>query len=219
LTVANKKTKFKVRSDLKVIDTDSHHKSRIAEPSATAPDCVSPIPAHWLEPSASPLEIDFGCHRGAFLIGMAVLHPGSNFLGIEKQSDRVARCNARAVRLGLANAAAVRGLGEESLAGLPDSCVSVFHLYFPDPWPKRRHSSRRVFQKNFLHEIRRVLRPDGILRLMTDDAPYFAEMRELTREGWMEIPWDNGRETVPTAFEKTFRNRGQTPHQAALMPV
>ena len=174
------------------------------------------FPSTWLESSAAPLEIDFGCHRGAFLIGMAALHPGSNFLGIEKQSDRVARCNTRAGRLGLSNAAAVTGLGAESLAVLPAACVSVFHLYFPDPWPKRRHSSRRVFQKKFLEEICRVLRPDGILRLMTDDAPYFAEMRELTRVGWLDSPWDDGRETVLTAFEKTFRNRGQIPHQAAL---
>jgi tRNA (guanine-N7-)-methyltransferase len=182
----------------------------------TTSERPSSIPAGWLEPSALPLEIDFGCHRGAFLIGMAALHPGSNFLGIEKQTDRVARCNARAERLGLSNAAAITGLGAESLALLPAACVSVFHLYFPDPWPKRRHSGRRVFQKKFLEEIRRVLRPDGVLRLMTDDAPYFAEMRELTRVGWSDFPWDDERETVLTAFEKTFRNRGQIPHQAAL---
>jgi tRNA (guanine-N7-)-methyltransferase len=177
------------------------------------------VPPEWLEAGASPLEIDFGCHRGAFLIGMAALHPGSNFLGIEKQSDRVNKCNARAARLGLSNAAAIQGIGAEALETLPSASVAVFHLYFPDPWPKRRHSNRRVFQKNFLAGIRRILRPDGTLRLMTDDAPYFAEMREITREGWAEISWDDGRETVLTAFEKTFRNRGQLPHQAALRPL
>jgi tRNA (guanine-N7-)-methyltransferase len=177
------------------------------------------VPAYWLEPSAPPLEIDFGCHRGAFLIGMAALHPASNFLGIEKQSDRVDKCNARAVRLGLNNTAAIQGLGAEALQPLPTASVSIFHLYFPDPWPKRRHSGRRVFQKKFLSEIRRILRPDGVLRLMTDDEPYFGEMRELTCKGWTEIPWSDGRETVLTAFEKTFRNRGQIPHQAALKPL
>jgi tRNA (guanine-N7-)-methyltransferase len=177
------------------------------------------IPSAWLDPSARPLEIDFGCHRGAFLIGMAALHPVSNFLGIEKQSDRVNKCNTRALRLGLSNAAAIQGLGVEALTILPPASVSTFHLYFPDPWPKRRHSSRRVFQKSFLSEIRRILRPNGVLRLMTDDAPYFGEMRELTGEGWLEISWDDGRECVLTAFEKTFRNRGQIPHQAALKPV
>jgi tRNA (guanine-N7-)-methyltransferase len=168
--------------------------------------------------AVAPLEIDFGCHRGAFLLGMAALHPGVNFLGIEKQIDRVEKCNARAERLGLPNARAIQGIGAESLKELPAGCVSIFHLYFPDPWPKRRHASRRVFQKSFLTQIRRVLRPDGVLRLMTDNEPYFAEMRDLTREGWREIPWEDGRETVATAFEITFRKLGQTPFQAALVP-
>ena len=70
-----------------------------------------------------------------------------------------------------------------------------------------------------LAQIRRVLRAEGVLRLMTDNEPYFAEMRELTREGWSEIPWDDGRETVRTAFEITFRKLGQTPFQAALVPA
>lgn len=169
--------------------------------------------------SAGMLEIDFGCHRGAFLIGMASLHPGVNFLGIEKQIDRVEKCNARAERLGLPNARAIQGIGEESLKALPSASVSVFHLYFPDPWPKRRHASRRVFQKAFLAEIRRVLRRDGVLRLMTDDEPYFREMQELTAAGWNEIPWEDGRETVLTAFETTFRKLGQTPFRAALVPM
>jgi tRNA (guanine-N7-)-methyltransferase len=131
----------------------------------------------------------------------------------------VEKCNARAERLGLLNARAIQGVGAESLKELPAESVSVFHLYFPDPWPKRRHASRRVFQESFLAQIRRVLRAEGVLRLMTDNEPYFAEMRELTNEGWNEIPWDDGRETVQTAFEITFRKLGQTPFQAALVPA
>lgn len=178
----------------------------------------SALPAGWFDESAPPLEIDFGCHRGAFLLGMGALHPDVNFLGIEKQPDRVEKCNDRADRLGLANARAIQGIGAESLEILPPDRVSVFHLYFPDPWPKRRHASRRVFQKSFLAGIRRILRPDGALRLMTDDEPYFSEMLGIVREGWIEIPWDDGRERVPTAFETTFRKLGQSPCQAAFQP-
>ncbi|MFM8764327.1 MAG: hypothetical protein ACKOEZ_05775, partial [Spartobacteria bacterium] len=90
----------------------------------TTTENLPSIPLAWLEPAAPPLEIDFGCHRGAFLIGMAALHPGSNFLGIEKQSDRVNKCNARAARLGLSNAAAIQGLGVEALQTLPPASVS-----------------------------------------------------------------------------------------------
>jgi hypothetical protein len=53
---------------------------------------------------------------------------------------------------------------------------------------------------------------------MTDDEPYFLEMRDLTRVGWRENPWDDGRENVQTAFEITFRKLGQMPFQAALVP-
>lgn len=187
---------------------------------SVAPDRSIPrIPLDWLEPPAPPLEIDFGCHRGAFLLGMATLHPGVHFLGIEKQSDRVDKCNARALRMGLANARAVQGTGAGSLDPLPDSSVAVFHLSFPDPWPKRRHAARRVFQEEFVQSVRRVLRADGMLRLMTDNEPYFREMEALTRAGWTPCPWEDARENVETAFERTFRRLGLQPFRLALRPL
>ena len=183
-------------------------------------DEVVTIPPAWTEASAPPLEVDFGCHRGAFFIGMAAMNPGTNFLGLEKQADRVNKCLRKIGRLGLANAFAVQGLGAEPLQKLlPSASVTTFHLYFTDPWPKRRHAGRRVFQVSFLEEIRRVLRPNGTLRLMTDCESYFCEMRDLTRVGWNELPWENGRETVETAFEKTFRAMGLKPHQVCLKPI
>ena len=181
---------------------------------------VTTIPSAWIEASAPALEVDFGCHRGAFFIGMAAMNPATNFLGLEKQADRVNKCLRKIGRLGLANAFAVQGLGAEPLQKLlPSASVTTFHLYFPDPWPKRRHAGRRVFQVSFLEEIRRVLRPKGTLRLMTDCESYFCEMRDLTRVGWNEMPWEDGRETVETAFEKTFRAMGMKPHQVCLEPI
>ncbi len=186
----------------------------------TMDEVVTTIPTGWLQAGAPPLEVDFGCHRGAFFIGMAVMNPGVNFLGLEKQADRVKKCMGKIGRLGLANAFAVQGLGAEPLQKLlPPASVTTFHLYFPDPWPKRRHAGRRVFQASFLEEIRRVLRPGGTLRLMTDCESYFYEMLGLTRVGWREMPWDDGRENVETAFEKTFRGMGLKPHRVCLQPI
>ena len=181
---------------------------------------LAALPSGWLSHEAAPLELDFGCHRGIFLIGMARQHPGSNFLGIERQPARVARCLAKIGRLAIANAHAVAGEGASSLRGLvPAASVSVLHVSFPDPWPKRRHAQRRLVDAEFLDEARRILRPGGSLRLMTDDAPYFATMCSLTSSGWQEIDWDDGRDYVRTSFEKRFLEQGMLPFRRALQPL
>jgi tRNA (guanine-N7-)-methyltransferase len=151
---------------------------------------------------------------------MAERFPDCNFLGIERQPARVARCLAKIHRLGQTNAHAVVGEGTDILRMiLPDASVAVLHVSFPDPWPKRRHASRRLVDEAFLREAHRVLRPDGALRLMTDDAPYFESMCRLTAAGWAEIPWDDGRESVRTSFEKRFHDLGQVLFRRALRAI
>ncbi|MEI6279690.1 MAG: tRNA (guanosine(46)-N7)-methyltransferase TrmB [Verrucomicrobiae bacterium] len=176
------------------------------------------IPETWLAPGALPLEVDFGCHRGAFLIGMAESFSSRNFLGIERQSNRVERCNARIQRRGLANAIALRGEGSDALcAALPDASVAILHVSFPDPWPKRRHARRRLVNSAFLAEAARVLRPDGTLRLMTDDAGYFFEIKNLAADAWQEVAWTDGIERPATTFENTFRRLGKEPFRLAVL--
>ena len=178
------------------------------------------IPASWFGPGAPPLEVDFGCHRGTFLIGMAEKYPETNFLGIEKQPARVERCLAKIRRLGLSNAMAVQGEGFAALAlWLPEESASTIHVSFPDPWPKRRHASRRLVTKDFLEATARILCRGGVLRLMTDDRAYFVEIKNLLREGWEELLWDDGFERPVTAFEKTFLGLGHHPHRCAARPI
>ncbi|MFA7345772.1 MAG: hypothetical protein WC003_15845 [Terrimicrobiaceae bacterium] len=180
----------------------------------------TPIPTSWFEPGAPPLEVDFGCHRGTFLLGMAEKYPGVNFLGVDKQSARVEKCLSKIRRRGLANALAVQGEGTAALARwLPEQSVSILHVSFPDPWPKRRHAARRLFTGDFLEAAARVLRAGGSLRLMTDDGAYFAEMKNLLAGGWEECPWDDGVGRPATAFEKTFLALGHVPHRRASRPV
>lgn len=178
------------------------------------------IPAAWFEPDAPPLEVDFGCHRGMFLLGMAGKYPEGNFLGIERQPSRVEKCLKKIRRNGLPNALAVQGESTAALSRwLPDRSVSTMHVSFPDPWPKRRHASRRLVTEIFLEEIVRILRPGGVLRLMTDDAAYFSGMRKLTRGTWEELPWEDGVDRPVTAFEKRFLELGHRPHRCAIRPV
>ena len=130
-------------------DREEGDVSPAADPSGPS----AAIPAGWLSREAPPLEVDFGCHRGIFLLGMARLHPASNFLGVERQPGRVARCLAKIGRQALPNAYAVTGEGAASLREhFPAACVDILHVSFPDPWPKRRHAHRRLVDGEFLEE-------------------------------------------------------------------
>lgn len=178
------------------------------------------IPSEWTQPGAAPLEVDFGCHRGTFLLGMAEKYAGINFLGIEKQAARVEKCLRKIHRKNLSNALAVQGEGTEALAGLlPDQSVSILHISFPDPWPKRRHANRRLIDERFLQESSRVLCAGGILRLMTDDAAYFHGVKRLLKTDWEEVDWQDGTERPVTAFEKNFLELGLRPNCCAIRPV
>lgn len=175
------------------------------------------ILSQWFEDAATPLEVDFGCHRGAFLLGIAALHPECRFLGIERQPTRVQKCLGRIRRNERLNAHAVEGTGSAALTQwLPDASVSTLHVSFPDPWPKRKHAMRRLVNSEFLKQCHRVLQPHGILRMMTDDTAYFHEMVALTNKIWQQIPWHSPPDQPLTAFERRFESQGQIPHRLAL---
>ncbi len=176
-------------------------------------------PLSWTNP-AWPLEIDVGCHRGAFIVEMAQRFANVRFLGIERQRSRVERCRAKIDRLSLCNAQVIHG---EGLGGfdvrIEDRSVARIHVSFPDPWPKRRHHVRRMVSVDFLLHAHRLLIPGGELRLMTDDLPYFTAMKEAvveTKEHWAMIPWDDGRELAMTEFQRKFAAKGLVPFRLAL---
>lgn len=163
------------------------------------------LPAAWVGPGAPPLEIDIGCHKGLFLAEMARLHPERNFLGIERQRERVERTRRKIHALGLANADVVQAEGFEALAGVGPACVDYIHVLFPDPWPKRRHHSRRLVQKAFLDRCAAILKPGGMLRLVTDDEPYAKSMREVSLDAAELKPEAEEDRPYPlTEFQKKF---------------
>jgi len=165
------------------------------------------FPPAWLE-LALPIEVDVGCHKGRFLAEMAQLHPERRFLGIDRQSSRVASCLKKIARLGIANVHALQGEGIGVLGELKLR-VRVIHVSFPDPWPKRRHHIRRLVREGFLAEAWRALEPRGELRLMTDDEPYFRAMeREAgAARGFEPVEWEDGREYPPTEFQLKFESK------------
>jgi tRNA (guanine-N7-)-methyltransferase len=100
---------------------------------------------------------------------------------------RLRKLDRKGRRLGLTNLRGVRiecGYFLEYL--LPPGSVAALHVYFPDPWPKKKHRHRRLINERFPELARRVLQPGGVVYLRTDDADYFAQMQAVFGAGCAE---------------------------------
>jgi tRNA (guanine-N7-)-methyltransferase len=170
----------------------------------------------------APIEVDIGCGDGAFLVGRAAAFPERNFLGLERLLGRVRKTCHRATRRSLTNLRVLRLESSYAVEWvLPRGSVAMFHLLFPDPWPKRRHWHNRVFQPAFLRSLHAALAPGGEVRIKTDDAPYFAHMRRVfgADASFREMPWPEDEPYPPTDFENGFVEQKLTIHRARLVKV
>ena len=154
-------------------------------PGATAAPSLLVQPASFFErldlaalfPTSQPFEVELGCGDSTVIAELARRQPGHNFLGVERLAGRIRKLDRKGRRLGLTN---LRGLRLEATYCLeyllPPGSVSVLHVYFPDPWPKRKHWPRRLVNKRFPALAAQALEPGGRVYLRTDDAPYHQQM-------------------------------------------
>jgi tRNA (guanine-N7-)-methyltransferase len=129
---------------------------------------------------AAPLEVEVGSGKGLFLMQAARSKPSHDFLGIEVAYKYARFSAARLARLELPNARVVRGDALVLFSNwLPDASLAAVHVYFPDPWWKKRHQRRRVMKESFVRDVERVLAPGGSLHFWTDVEDYFHSTLEL----------------------------------------
>ena len=143
---------------------------------------------------AAPLEIELGAGRGDFIIARASAMPQRNFLAIELAAAVAWFATVRAEPVRLDNLRVLR-MDARPLVNLflADASVAAYHIYFPDPWPKARHSKHRLFTKCFAANLVRTLTLEGSLHVATDVREY-AEMifsmveAEGLRRTSLEVP-------------------------------
>jgi tRNA (guanine-N7-)-methyltransferase len=122
----------------------------------------------------APLEIEVGSGKGLFLLNAALAQPERNFLGIELAENYAEFSAARLARQNAPNAVMISGDALRCFHELlPEASAAAVHVYFPDPWWKKRHHKRRVMTLEFVRDIERVLAPGGVLHFWTDVEEYF----------------------------------------------
>ncbi len=191
----------------------------------TADDLPSSFHAPDLFGRQAPLEIEVGCGKGLFLSTAPQLVPEHDFLGIEV-SHKYARYTAsRLAKQRLQNAQVIDGdavrIFDETL---PDAIATAVHVYFPDPWWKKRHHKRRVMNDALLRNVQRVLHSGGRLHFWTDVGEYFdATLGRLaavtTLTGPLDVPEPSAQHDLDyrTHFERRVRQHNEAVYRCEFL--
>lgn len=179
-------------------------------------------PANYFEPlewaaifgREAPVEVDVGCGKGNFLVWLARSRPEHNFLGVDRQLKRLRKADKKVQRAGLTNVRLLRLEFSYVIAKLiPDASVAAYYIFFPDPWPKRRHAKHRLFNPEFVRQLRRTLTPGGEVHVATDNGPYFEQILALM-SGFEALPPLSWPAEAQTEFERIFLSKGEPVYRA-----
>lgn len=179
---------------------------------------LEPLSPPAIFPKLQPLEVELGCGDASFLLNYAKRHPEHNFIGVERLAGRLRKLDRKGRRAGLTNLRGVRIESSYFLEYLlPPQAAIALHVYFPDPWPKRKHWKHRLINERFPEIAKRALAPGGTVYLRTDDKKYFEQMQSVFAAsaafGAVETPEELS--ALLTDFEEEFQKGGVETRRAA----
>jgi tRNA (guanine-N7-)-methyltransferase len=177
----------------------------------TLPTIVERLDVARLFPAAQPLEVELGCGDASFLAEYARQNPAKNFIGVERLLGRIQKLDKKGRRLGLTNTRGVRIESTYFLQYLlPQHAAVALHIYFPDPWPKKKHRRHRLISATFPALARTTLSPGGTVFLRTDDTDYFQQMTEVfsAAKEFEKVATPAALAEITTDFERDFNAQG-----------
>jgi tRNA (guanine-N7-)-methyltransferase len=181
-------------------------------------DDAGPIDLAALSGRVAPVELEIGTGKGRFLFRAAAANRDRNYVGIEIEPEYAAIAQQKAGDLGLGNVKILPFDGKAFvMRRLSSGSLAALHVFFPDPWPKKRHKKRRLFDAPFAAAAAVALRPGGLLRVASDHVDYWSVIQEvlgaeplLARLSDEEAgPW-----ATETNYEQKFLKTGRPIHKA-----
>ena len=140
----------------------------------------SQIDLESLFPKSQPIVMEVGYGMGEATWQIAKANPSTNYLGVEVHMPGVGKLMARLEEYELTNVRLIeRDVFEAFYYMVKDSSLDGLHLFFPDPWPKKRHFKRRIVNERFLSDVAAKLKPGGYLHIATDWVPYAEWIKEV----------------------------------------
>lgn len=173
---------------------------------------------HWQEifGNDKPIHIEVGSGKGAFITGMALQNPDINYIGIDIQVSVLSYALDKVLASGAENIRLLQVDGSSLTNYFADGEIDLLYLNFSDPWPKKKHTKRRLTYKTFLDTYKQILPEHGEIHFKTDNRGLFeyslasfSQYGMILKQVWLDLHASDFEGNVMTEYEKKFSDKGQ----------
>ncbi len=167
-----------------------------------------------------PLQLEVGSGKGLFLASASAASPEQNFIGIEIMAKYAAHAAGRLAKSNAANALIISGNAEPLLAQrIEPGSLAAVHVYFPDPWWKKRHRKRRVLNETCIANVSRSLAAGGRLHFWTDVLDYFEQTIEMIARVAPELGVPIPEQQLESTHDLDYRTHFERRSRLQRIPV
>lgn len=188
-----------LKKEPNIVDIDGSHAGRISE---------------WFD-NDQPIYIEVGSGMGQFITTLAAKHPEINFISMEREKSVMIKVLDKVIEQGLTNIKLICNDAIELNDYFKDGEVSRLYLNFSDPWPKKRHTKRRLTYQTYLALYKQVLKDDGEIYFKTDNRGLFAySLESMSQFGMyftkinLNLHEEDDEENIETEYERKFSDKG-----------
>lgn len=181
---------------------------------------------HWQEIFGNdrPIHIEVGSGKGAFITGMALQNPDINYIGIDIQVSVLSYALDKVLASGAENIRLLQVDGSSLTNYFADGEIDLLYLNFSDPWPKKKHSKRRLTYKTFLDTYKQILPEHGEIHFKTDNRGLFeyslasfSQYGMILKQVWLDLHASDFEGNVMTEYEQKFSDKGQVIYRVEAM--